>query len=325
MTTGILLTAFGGPESPNEVASFVERLTGRVPSPEVLDEVLLRYLTIGGASPLPGIAQRTASSLKDQIAAAGHPVPVAVGMRYSPPFISEAFAGLVAEGVDRVVTASLSAFESEKSSGAYRQAVQEAHAQAPEVAVAEADPIHETPEFVGAMSASIGDAVRELVSNAPREKCCAVFTAHSVPQEEAGSREYVRQLQETVTRIAAESSLEEPAAAGQTWLKGISGFGTGRTNDVPWLLAYQSKGRGAGEWIGPMADEVIDAIAAAGFRGVAVCPVGFVTEHLETLYDIDVELAERALDRDLEFSRGRAPNDHPLIIDALMRVITPLL
>ena len=105
-------------------------------------------------------------------------------------------------------------------------------------------------------------------------------------------------------------------ADGFEALAGVDAFG-GRNGDAPWLLAFQSKGRRGGAWLGPDLDDVIDAAGAAGYRALVVLPIGFALDHMETLYDLDVSSAERARDAGLLFARALAPNDAAPMIDAL--------
>jgi ferrochelatase len=314
--------AYGGPDSIDAVEPFMDKLMGRAPSAEAVERVRLRYLTIGGRSPLPTIASAIAGKLGEALTEQGHDVSVATGMLFWKPSIAEAIDGLVAEGVDRIVTVSLSPFDSYHSSGKYRAAVAAAAEPHPGLTVVEAPSFRDRHGFVQVLAAACDNALTDLPDGTRK---AAIFSAHSLPASELGDDPYVEQLRETAAAVASGATLAPPAEGGaQTWLPGIEAFGSGE-GDKPWLFAYQSRGMRPGDWLGPDVFEVVDAMAQAGYESVAFCPIGFATDHMETLYDLDVEAAERALERGLEYQRADVPNDAPAMIDALVEVVLPLL
>jgi len=324
-TEGVLLLGFGGPDSVEEIGPFMCELMGREPSEELLARVRKRYLTIGGKSPLPEIAAEIASALETELGKRGHAVPVRVGMRYWSPFIGQTLREMYDSGVRRVVTVSLSPFESAVSSGAYRDAVTEALAGLPGMEAVESRTYHDAPDFIGLLAGASADALERLGEDY-REHVLVVFTAHSLPLSDiAEDGTYVVQLEATALATAIALKLG-PATAfrGGEALPGIEAFGdlsTGR----PWLLAYQSKGQKPGEWLGPDVEEVIAAAAAQGLTAVAICPIGFVTDHMETLYDLDVVAAGAALDAGLESVRATVPNAHPDMIRVFAEAVASLL
>jgi ferrochelatase len=344
--TGVLITAYGGPRDLDEVAPFMCSLLGCEPEPGMLADARRRYLTIGGASPLPPMAERIAVQLERELAGLprgeeqdedapgflgvpkplpraveGIGVPVVVGMLHSEPSIAEAVAALAAAGVDRVVSLSLSPFEAAETTGAYREAVAAAAVEHDGLTVVEAADYRGSEPFLTALSNNLSAALFDDEMLPPHP--LVVFTAHSLP---VGSTEadpsYVEQLQKTAGEVAARVELGSPD--GFDDLPGIEGFG-GRGGRAPWVLAYQSKGRRGGEWIGPDLDEVIDAAIAAKFGSVVVSPIGFAIDHMETLYDLDVCAADRALSSDIEFARAKAPNDSQDMIDALAEAVRAVL
>lgn len=319
--TGVLLTAFGGPGSMDEVATFCASLMGREPSPEVIERVQLRYLTIGGASPLPEIVGRIAEKLGEGLAKRKMDVPVAVGMRYSSPSIADGLAALVANGVDRVVTLSLAPFESPHSSGAYRDAVLRAAALLPDVTIVEAPAFGELPAFIDALGQAAGEALADIAPG----RNAVLFTAHSLPVDEIAGSPYVESLQRTAGEVARKVGMQGPARQGvQQWLEGVDAFGS-KGGGVPWLLAYQSRGQRGGEWLGPDVLDVVRTLRVAGFEGVVFAPIGFATDHLETVYDLDVEASGLAFDLDMEYERARVPNDSAEMIAALLEVVLPII
>jgi protoporphyrin/coproporphyrin ferrochelatase len=335
--TGVLLTAFGGPSELEGIAPFMRSLLGCEPSADALDEARLRYLTIGGGSPLPAMAERVAVQLERSLnglpfaydldeeqpailgvhaklprATAGVAVPVVVGMLHSEPSIASAAKTLAAAEVRRIVSLSLSPFEAAVTTGASREAVRAA-ALAEGLEVVEAGDYRRSEPFL-IMLADFAAEALESEEIAPHRPV-VVFTAHSLPAPDAeNDPTYVEQLREIAGAVADRVGLGP--ADGFEALTGVEAFGGG-SGSHPWLLAFQSKGRRGGRWLTPELDQVIDAAAAQDFGAVVVSPIGFAIDHMETLYDLDVCAADRALSAGLEFARARVPNDSGPMIEAL--------
>lgn len=342
MRTGVLLTAFGGPRNLDEVVPFMRSLMGREPSDAVVVASTRKYLTIGGFSPLPFTAERIASNLERELsglerldvddsegigmlglppavprATGGVKMPVAVGMRYTEPSIRSAVDELAAQGVREIVTVSLTPFDAAVTTGAYREAVAEAVAAHPGLRVVEGAAYNRSDAFVGALADGVVGALDEAGEGGRRT--LVVFTAHSLPVADVEKDPaYVDQLRETVAAVAAAAGLGAPGE--QAALPGVDAFGGG-ADAAPWLLAYQSRGASGGEWLGPGLEDVIAAASDAGFQAVAVAPVGFAIDHMETLYDLDVVAADQVLEAGMEFSRAKLPNDAPAMIEALARSV----
>jgi ferrochelatase len=309
--TGVLLTAFGGPACAEDVGPFMCSIMGRQPSAEAVSEACERYKAIGGGSPLPATARRIADGLERALSGDAE-VPVVVGMLHSHPDIAAAMASLAESGVERVVSLSLSPFEAESTTGSYRRAVDVAAALHPGITVLEASRYNGSDAFVSALSARARQALDSIADEA---ETLVVFTAHSLPVEDIeADPSYVDQLRQTVEAVAVTVGIG--VSDGFRGLAGVDAFG-GHSGDAPWLLAFQSKGRRGGAWLGPDLDDIIDAAGAAGYRALVVLPVGFALDHMETLYDLDVSSAERAHDAGLLFARALAPNDSTEMIDAL--------
>ncbi len=323
--TGVLLMGYGGPTSQGEVEAFLTSMMGRSPSPEILERVKARYVAIGGGSPLPRIAGEMAEALGQALAERGHDVEVGIGMRHWRPYIADGLAELAARGRRRVVTVSLAPFESFASSGAYRRAVGEAAAAMPELTAVEAPSFRSEAGFVGVLADGCSVALRQLAATAPNVPAAAIFTAHSLPVAGLAGDPYVEELRETASTVAARVGLPAPAApGGQEWLRGSHAFGS-EEGERPWLLAYQSKGQRPGEWLGPDLADVIAGLSRAGIGAVAFCPIGFATDHLETLYDLDIVAAGQAAGIGLAHARAEVPNASPKMIEALVAVVEPLL
>lgn len=320
--TGVVLLGFGGPESLDDVQPFMCNLMDREPSDELVERVCRRYLAIGGASPLPGIAAAIANGLEERLVAAGHAVPVRVGMRYWHPFITDTLSELVAQGCDRIVTVSLSPFESKAASGAYREAIEAFAAENASVEFVEAPLISDTDEYVQFFARSTAVAITDLE---PDEGAIVVFTAHSLPLDDLVDNDpYEAGLQKTAQAVAAMLGLAHGRPdVGDKMLAGFSAFGAAEPPRA-WFMAYQSKGARPGGWLEPDLDALIDAAAASEVKALVVVPIGFMTDHMETLYDLDIVAAGKALDNDLEFMRAAVPNDDVGILDAMADLIAPL-
>lgn len=345
---GVLVTAFGGPSSLEGVAPFMRSVMGREPSEEAMTEAWRKYLTIGGVSPLPSMAERMAAQLERELnglergesddgdapligtmalstagirATGVMKLPVAVGFLHSEPTIARAVGSLLEEGVRELVVVSLSPFQAQCTTGAYRAAVDAALENGPKVQVFDAAAYHRSDDLVTALSDSLNESLHD--ADILKNRGLVVFTAHSLPQEDVDcDPTYIRQLEETAASVAAGVGLGE--ANGFDALPGIEAFG-GKGLTAPWLLAFQSRGRRPGAWTTPDLDDVLDGAIAAGFEVVVVCPVGFAVDHMETLYDLDVLAADKVLGAGLEFVRAGVPNDSPKMITALAEAVRRVL
>jgi len=321
--TGVLLLGFGGPESIDAVRPFMCNLMDREPSDELVETVCRRYLAIGGGSPLPNIAASIAAGLEERLGQEGSPAPVRVGMRYWHPFIADAVADLMSLGCDKIVAVSLSPFESKAASGAYREAIEAVVVEHGHLEIVEAPLLSKSQEFIEFFAGSTAVAIDDLQ---PNEGAVVVFTAHSLPEEDLIENDpYVQGLEDVAQAIAEKlgMGLGYPGAGGQT-LEGFTALGT-TADPRAWFLAYQSKGARPGGWLGPQLDDLIPAVAASEYSAIVVVPIGFATDHMETLYDLDIVAAGAAIDADLEFMRAAVPNDDPRILDAIATVVAPLI
>jgi protoporphyrin/coproporphyrin ferrochelatase len=320
--TGVLLLGFGGPDSIEAVGPFMCNLMDREPSDELVERVCRRYLTIGGSSPLVGIARDIATGLESRLSDAARDVPVRVGMRYWEPYIDEALNELADLGCDRVVTVSLSPFESQVTSGAYREAVEEAVAGIGGIEIVEAPLLSEMPEYVDYFAGATAAALEDLK---PNEGAVVVFTAHSLPESDLIEDDpYVAGLERVASAVAVKLGMAEGehCSAGSV-LPGVEAFGSASPPRA-WFLVFQSQGERPCAWLGPDLATVIDAASASEVSAVVVCPIGFMTDHMETLYDLDVVAAGRAFDAGLEWQRALVPNDYPSVLDGLASLVSNL-
>jgi ferrochelatase len=297
VTAGLVVMAYGTPGSPAEVEGYYTHIRrGRPPSPEQLAELTRRYQAIGGVSPL---AERTRAQVAGIAAALEAAEPggwrVDLGMKHAAPFLEDAAADLVsgAGAVDRLVGLVLAPHYS-------RGSVAEYHTRVAEVAAAHDVPYcpiqawHDLPAWLDAQA----ERVRVARAALP-DKTKVLFTAHSLPERVLEGDRYPDELRTSATAIAERAGLDR-------W------YG--------WTLAWQSAGRTPEPWRGPDVAAVIRDLGATGrAEGVLVCPQGFVSDHLEVLYDLDVDARRVAGEAGLAFGRTASINDEPAVMAALAR------
>jgi ferrochelatase len=296
----VLLVAFGGPTAAHEIRPFLANVArGRRIPAERLEEVARHYETLpGGRSPLNELTLAQARALEAALARAGHARPVFVGMRNWHPYLAETLAEIAGRGHQRVFGIILSAFRTEASWDRYKDDVDRARAQvagAPEVVFAPFWGDH--PRFLDAAA----DRCRAALAAVPpgeRPATPLVFTAHSVPHAMASASPYVEDFTAAARAVA------------------------GRLGHARWALAYQSRsGNPHDPWLEPDVGDVVRAVARDGARHVVVAPLGFVSDHVEVLHDLDVEARETATGLGLTFQRAAALNDHPSFIAMLTELV----
>jgi len=291
--------AYGSPSGPEALEEFYTRVRGgRPPSPEMLRELGERYRAIGGRSPLPEITRRQAAALQ---ACLDRDAPgrfrVYAGMRHSPPSIAEAVAAMAADGITAGVGLALAPHYSRVGAGAYIAAAEAALEGMPALSLRYVERWGEHPRFLDAVAGRLGDALATLPAEM-RRGAPVVFTAHSLPEQALAEWDaYSGELRRTCQGVADRSGTRE------------------------WILAYQSAGRTAGRWLGPEVREVLRGLGNSRAQAVVVCPVGFVSDHLEVLYDIDIECQALAASAGLRLVRAASLNDSPLLTEALADLV----
>jgi len=296
----VLLIAFGGPERPEDIRPFLANVTrGRPVPPARIEAVARHYERIGGRSPLRELTFRQATALETRLRILGHALPVYVGMRNWPPYLHETLGQMAAAGLRCALGVILSAQQTEASWGRYQADVNEARrrvgATAPEVRYA--PPWFDRAGFVEAVADRVEDALA-AVPPAARASTPLVFTAHSVPVAMAAASPYVRQL-ETVARLVA-----------------------ARLRHTRWSVAYQSRsGRPEDPWLDPDVGDVIRRLAREGVAEAVMVPIGFVCDHVEVLYDLDVEAGAIAADHGLKLRRAGTVGDHPAFVSMLADLV----
>lgn len=320
---GVLITGFGGPDSLEAVGPFMRNLMGREPSAELVERVSARYRLIGGSSPLATIARSIAARLASDLERlAGESIPVEVGMLYWRPFIPDALTALAAEGCERIAIVHLSAFDSKVATQAATEAVRSAaEPLGLEVVVA---PLFATLDaYTEFFAEAIGAALR--AQDGADGRSVVAFSAHSLPLPDLVDGDpYVAGLEQAAQQIAEKLGLGPGRhGAGSELFASFSAFGD-TSGERPWFLVFQSKGERPGGWLGPSLEELVDACAEANLHGVVASPIGFVTDHMETLYDLDVVIKEHARDAGVSFSRSAVPNDAETVIEALSKQVLDL-
>jgi len=293
MTKGVLLMAYGTPARPDDVETYYTDIRrGRAPTAEQLADLRRRYDAIGGVSPLRQRTEAQAAALADAL---GTEWPlVALGMKHASPSIEAGVTALVEQGATSAVGLVLAPLYSALSTGEYiERAGKAAGEHGLEVTFVES--WHLAPGYVDLLAARVGEGLGRL----PRGSHLVV-TAHSLPSRivDAGDP-YPAQLHAMAAAIAAR----------------------GGVADGQWRAAWQSAGRTAEPWLGPDIVAVIGELAEAGAPGVLVAPAGFVSDHLEVLYDLDIDAARVGREHGIAFARTRMPNDDPAFIDTLAEIV----
>lgn len=296
----VLLVAFGGPTSPGEVRPFLEIVTrGRPIPPERLEEVARHYAQMpAGCSPLNAITRAQAGALERLLQARDLPVSVFVGQRNWHPFLHETLAAMRGRGHRRALGIILSAFRAEASWGRYMTDVAEACARVPDAPeVVFAPPWAAHPRFV----AAVADRARNVLAEIPaaeRDWVPLVFTAHSIPVAMAERSPYVADFE------------------------GASRAVVKRLRHPRFQLAYQSRSGSPREpWLEPDVNDVVRSLAADGEKHAVLVPIGFVADHVEILYDLDVEACGIAARGGMTVHRAQTVSDHPEFIALLADLV----
>ncbi|HWG49962.1 MAG TPA: ferrochelatase, partial [Candidatus Acidoferrales bacterium] len=281
--TAVLLLAHGSPDSPEQVPEFMKSITGGRPVPDaVIEEVRHRYALIG-RSPLTELTKKQAEALQRTL-----PVPVYLGMRNWKPFIADVVKEMMASGVDQVLAICLAPQNSSTSTGLYRKALMAE--MKPDIQVQFIESWHDHPQLTQAFAEKLQPAWHRA-SEVLGRPAPVIFTAHSVPTRtiQAGDP-YEQQAKETA-RLVAEKI-------------------PGLTPELK-QFAFQSQGMSGGPWLGPTVESAILDFKKQGHKGVVVAPIGFVCDHVEILYDIDIAFRQFATDEGMKLWRPESLNDSP--------------
>jgi ferrochelatase len=308
----VLVVAFGGPQGPDDVRPFLANvLRGRRVPPERVEEVAHHYDLFGGVSPITELTRRQAEGLRGRLQERGMPLPVYVGMRNWHPYLVETLAEMAQRGVRRAVGVIAAAHRSYSSCTQYRENVDAARTELaarglPDVEVCYVGDWHAHPGLIEANADRVREALAELPGHL-RDDARIIFTAHSIPVSMAERFPYREQLEETARLVIAGLKPRATADASDAGLKPRAT-----------AVVYQSRsGRPEDPWLGPDICEYIRAEAARGLRAAVIAPIGFICDHVEVLYDLDVEAAAVCRESGVAMARAKAVNDHPRFIDAL--------
>lgn len=298
MMKAILLLAFGGPRSLDEVEPFLTRLfRGRKPSSEQLERVKERYGLIGGYSPLPEITFKQAKALENSLNAKGYPFKSYVGMRYGHPLIEETLKKILEDGIHEVIAVPMAPFRSRASTGAYIEEVNQLRENIGggiELSFVEGWHLH--PIFIEAIQEKIEEGLMQFTSE-ERKKVHLIFSAHSLPKSLVGNEPYVEDMEESVREVLRKG---EP---------------------FPWHIAFQSRGMGPEEWLGPGVESVLEELSKKKIREVLIVPIGFVSDHIEILYDIDILYRNKAKSLGMQLKRTPSLNFSKRFIEALAVIV----
>ncbi len=283
----VLLLSFGGPEGPDDVMPFLRNvMRGRPVRPERLEQVAAHYLDFGGVSPINGENRALRDAIGKSLAGRGRPLPVYWGNRNWDPLLTDTVRVMAEDGVSRAAAFVTAAYSSYSSCRQYLDDIEAARAEvgpkAPEIR--KLRPYFNHPGFVGPLADGLRAARLEAGAGAP-----VLMTAHSIPMAQARTSRYEQELAETARLVTGQAG--EP--------------------DGSWQLVFQSRsGPPTQPWLGPDINDAIDALPSST-REVVVVPIGFVSDHMEVVYDIDRQAAATAEKRGLKLIRSATPGRHP--------------
>jgi protoporphyrin/coproporphyrin ferrochelatase len=296
----ILLMILGGPDRLESVEPFLLDVRGGRPTPpELVEEIRERYRATGGKSPAVGITQAVARKLEQRLNQPQRSdYKVYVGLRHWHPFIKETYAELLKEAPQRVIGLCMAPQRSSLSTGAYQKKVEEAR-----IALQSACPV----SYVGSWNrhptliAAIVENIKQGLGKFPADVQATVpvlFTAHSLPERIVAMKDpYPDEVKGTVEAVTAS------------------------LGNQPTRFAYQSQGRSAEPWLGPTMESALDALQCEGHRHVLVAPIGFICDHVETLFDIDIELKHLATHKGIQLERIAMLNDSPAMVETLAAMV----
>jgi protoporphyrin/coproporphyrin ferrochelatase len=302
MTLGVLLMAYGTPESPDEVEPYYTHIRGgRTPSPEAVERLKKRYEIVGGRTPLLSITKGVRDALEESLngSSVKSGYRVYAGMKHWHPFIGDVIREIARDGVSDLVAVALAPHYSQISIGGYRKSLDAALQKLERpMNVKFVDSWHLHPQFIELIAARVRDSLEEWPAGELR-KVKVVFSAHSLPVRIRDWNDpYEAQL------LASCSAVTEL---------------TGHDN---WTFAWQSAGETGEPWLGPDIVEVLEDLHQQGVRDVLSVPIGFVSDHLEIQYDIDYEAARKSRDLGLNLRRTPMPNVDPAFVRLLASVVT---
>ena len=294
----LLLLAFGGPRSLDEVEPFLSRLfRGRKPSAEQLERVKERYRLIGGGSPLPEITLKQAKALEESLNSKGYRFTSYVGMRYGHPLIEETLKEILRDGIRQVIALPMAPFRSSASTGAYIEEVGHVRKdieESTEISFVVGWHLH--PLFLEAIREKIEEGLTQFTPE-ERKRVHLIFSAHSLPKSLVENEPYVKDMEESVREVVK------------------------KLGPLSWHIAFQSRGMGPEEWLGPDVESVLTELSQKKVREVLIVPIGFVADHVEVLYDIDVLYRRKAESLGVVLKRTNSLNFSEKFVEALSKIV----
>jgi ferrochelatase len=292
---GLLVMAYGGPDNLDEVEPYLMDVRGYRPtSPEIVHEVRERYREIGGRSPILQRTQAQANAIESALNEQAEDFKTFVGMRHWHPFIQDVLAEMRARGIDRTVGLVMAPHYSRMSIAAYFKKIDDANSG---MQIARIDDWHLLPEYLDALANRVRAAL-ERFPEAVRADLPVIFTAHSLPERILEWDDpYPSQLYATMQAVMK------------------------RLGPRPHEFAFQSAAISTEPWLGPDASEVMERYASKGKRHILICPIGFVCEHVEILYDIDIVYQKLAKELSVQLERIEMLNDSPEMIRGLAGLV----
>jgi ferrochelatase len=299
----VLLVAFGGPQGPNDIRPFLANvLRGRRVAPERVEEVAHHYELFNGLSPITELTIRQAAGLRVRLDRDGPVLPVYVGMRNWHPYLSDTLRQMAADGVRRAIGFILAAHRSYSGCTQYKENVRDAQVDLAGAGMRAPDIVftgdwHAHAGYVETWARHIEQALARLPDSL-RVSARLIFTAHSIPMSMAERYPYREQLLEGIRLVAA------------------------RVNRDDWALVYQSRsGRPEDPWLEPDVCDYLREERTRGLQAAVIAPIGFVSDHIEVLYDLDHEAASVCREIGLPMARAAAANDDPIFLDMIADVV----
>lgn len=296
---GVLIMAYGGPNSLKEIPGYLADIrSGRVTTPAVLEEITNNYRQIGGKSPLLEFTTAQVEAIKSHIDT--EEFKVYLGMRHWSPWIEETIRDMLGDGITHAVSMALAPHFSKLSIAKYQAKIMAGlEMYRGQIEFAHIDSYHDVPGLIEPLADRVLDGLNRW-PEAERENVHVVFSAHSLPVRiiEMGDP-YDSQLKETAALIAKKAGLRPEQ----------------------WSWSYQSAGRSPEPWLGPQIEEYIPKLAERGIKNIVSIPVGFVCDHVEILYDIDIKAQEAAKKNGVRLERPPALNTDPAFMKQLAELI----
>ena len=297
---GVLLMAYGSPERAEDIEPYYTHIRGgRKPSPQEIESLRERYLAIGGKSPLLAITTSTATRLQARL---GGGYKVYAGMKHWHPYVGEVFHQIFGDGIGDLLAIALAPHYSKMSIGSYQEAVKSANlAVGGGISVKFVDEWYENPNFLKVWKNRIERSLSEKFQEHSMEDLFVLFTAHSLPERIlTWGDPYKLQLFETADKLASMLSLKRNQYA----------------------FAFQSAGRTSEPWLGPDILAKLRELRKMGCKEILIAPIGFVSDHLEILYDIDVEAMQLAKEVGIHLERTESLKDSEEFVEVLASIVS---